>query len=157
MAQRSVLVAALTALLATACAAYRPVPNDDHRELLDQRQEEFTAAVAARDADRTAELFAEDAVLHIANRAPIEGNRAIRQFYGNVFGFMSASRATPETTRLAEGGDMAYGIGRTSNEFRGPDGPVEYTGKYLLVWRKIAGDWRIVAYSLSSNQPEGER
>jgi branched-chain amino acid transport system substrate-binding protein len=119
----------------------------------EKRQDEFLAAMAARDADRVAAMFADDAVLHIAGMPPIAGRAAIHRFYGNMFGFLSASSATPESLHVS--GDMAYGTGHSSNEFRGADGPVSYAGKYLLVWKREGSEWFIAAYSISSNQPDG--
>jgi ketosteroid isomerase-like protein len=151
------VVALVAVVLSMACAAPPAGTDPVERDRLDQRQREFFAAMAAKDADTVAELFSEAAVLHIANMPPIEGRPAIRRFYGNMFGFLSASTATPETLHVSAGGDLAYGVGSTSNEFRGPEGVVEYTGKYFLVWRKLAGDWMIVLYGVSSNQPAAPR
>jgi ketosteroid isomerase-like protein len=102
-------------------------------------------------------LFADDAVLHVANMPPVQGRDAIRRFYGNLFGFLSASAATPETLHISAGGDMAYGVGSATNEFRGPQGPAVYAGKYFLVWRKVADEWMVVLYGVSSNQSDPER
>jgi ketosteroid isomerase-like protein len=143
-------------ILATACAHQRPDPAGT-RAALDARQAELFAAMADRDADRLAELFAHDAVLHVANMPPVEGQRAIREFYGNLFGFLAGSSATPGATYMSASGDMAYGTGSTTNEFRGPDGTVTYTGKYVLVWRREAGDWRVALYAISSDQPATNR
>jgi hypothetical protein len=41
--------------------------------------------------------------------------------------------------------------------FRSADGVVEYTGKYVLVWSKLAGERTVVHYGVSSNQPEAGR
>jgi ketosteroid isomerase-like protein len=149
-------VIACVALAAAACAhAPRSAVAPD--VALERRQSEFLAALAARDAERTAAFFADSAVMHVAGMPPIEGRSAIRQLYANLFGFMSASGATPEFMRVAAAGDMAYGTGSTTSEFRGPQGTVAYTGKYVLVWRRIAGAWQIVLYAISSNQPEAGR
>jgi ketosteroid isomerase-like protein len=75
----------------------------------------------------------------------------------HLFRFLSGSRAAPEAIQVSDRGDLAYGIGSVSNEFRGPEGRVEYAGKYVLVWRKIAGDWMVVLYGISSNQPTDTR
>jgi ketosteroid isomerase-like protein len=146
-------------LVALALAVTAACANDrvDEAGLLEQRQADFFAAVEARDADRVAELFSERGVVHVANMPPIEGRSAIREFYGNMFGFLTASEATPEATYLSEGGRMAYGVGSTENEFRGPDGPVAYLGKYLLVWEKVDDEWRVAAYSISGNESEAGR
>lgn len=121
---------------------------------LNERQQEFFAAMGARDANRVAALFTDGAYVHVANMPPIEGRAAIRAFYVNLFGFLAASSATAEATHVSEGGAMAYSVGRTRNEFAGPEGPVEYTGKYALVWVREDGEWWIALYAISSNQAE---
>lgn len=155
MLHRLLAVALLIASV-TGCA-HRQALAGTEVERLALRQDEFFAALAARDTDAMAALFADSAVLHIANMPPVDGRSAIHRFYGNVFRFLSASRSAPQTLYVSAAGDMAYGTGTVANEFRGADGVVEYTGKYVLVWRKLAGDWTVVHYGVSSNQPEAGR
>lgn len=146
------VISAFAFVLVAGCGHTR-FPAPDHDEALAERQSEFFAAVVARDAERMAAFFADDAVLHVADMPAIEGRGAIQEFYGNVFRFMSGSRATPGTIQVSDSGDLAYGIGRVINEFRGAEGPVEYAGKYALVWRRAEGAWVVVLYSVSSDQP----
>jgi len=149
-------MAALTVLFAISCAggeAPDPDPNLE-RHALDERQEAFLGALAERDAAAMEALFSADGELHVAGRSPIRGIEAIGEFYGNVFRFLRATSATPDRLVVSAGGDMAFSTGSTSNEFMGPDGPVSYTGKYVLVWRRIDGQWRIVVYSISSNESD---
>jgi ketosteroid isomerase-like protein len=157
--QRYIVVAAGVMLLA-GCAHQR-VPEIDRAQLeyegVAQRQADYHAAMAARDADRIAAMFSEDAVLHIANMPPVEGREAIHRFYTRMFGFLSATSATPETLVVSAGGDMAYGTGRTINEFRGPEGPVSFAGKYALIWRKPGDAWLVAIYTVSSNQQDPAR
>lgn len=155
MRKRIALLAAV--LMAAACAADHPVYAGAERERLEIRQGEFLAAMSDRDADRTAAFFADGAVLHVANMPPVAGRAAIQRFYGNLFGYLAETRAAPETTHLSASGDMAYSIGTASNTFRGPQGTVEYSGKFVLVWRKLEGEWMIELYGVSSNQSEGGR
>jgi ketosteroid isomerase-like protein len=65
---------------------------------------------------------------------------------------MTASSLTPERTRISDSGDMAFSVGSTSNEFRGPEGLVTYRGKFVLIWTRRDGDWLISAYAISGNQ-----
>jgi uncharacterized protein (TIGR02246 family) len=138
----------MTLLVATlavfpACATH-PGPED--------RQAEFFTAIAERDADRTASFFADDGVLQVASFPPIEGREAIRGFYGNLFGFLSASSATSQRLEVASSRDMAWSVGESRSTFRRPDGEISYTGKYTLVWRKEDGAWRVALYAISSNE-----
>jgi uncharacterized protein (TIGR02246 family) len=151
---RAVVRPTLALVLVAACAQPRSVPGAFERDRLDQRQSEWFAAMAARDADALAALFSEGAVVHVANMPPVEGREAIRGFYERMFGFLAASRATPERTEVSASGDLAYSVGRSVNEFRGPGGAVEYVGKYVLVWERREGEWRVALYSISSNQSD---
>jgi uncharacterized protein (TIGR02246 family) len=154
MDTRTLWPVAVTLMLATGCAPASP-SIEAEREQLELRQASFLTALAAKDAEATAAHFAEDAVVHVANMPPMRGRDAIRQFYGNVFRFLSASEPTPEVTRVSSGADMAYSVGRVVNAFEGEQGRVEYEGKFLLVWEKHDDRWLIAVYSISSNQAEG--
>jgi ketosteroid isomerase-like protein len=149
-------IAALALLLA-ACAHHRPAVPEAARGPLELRQHAFVAALAARDADALGALFAEDAVLHVAGMPAIEGRPAIRDLYRKMFGFLAGSAAVFERMHVSDAGDMAYSIGRATNEFRGPQGPVTYAGKFSLIWRHRAGEWVVVVYSVSSDQPDPGR
>jgi ketosteroid isomerase-like protein len=157
MHARLVLIAMLAVALVTACA-HRPgtgsAPDD---EGLRQRQSDFLAALSARDLERTAALFAEDAVIHVADMPPLQGRDAIRRFYGNVFRFLSESASTPGPLRVSASADMAYGTGRVTNVFDAEQGRVEYTGKYLLVWERRGSEWWVAFYGLSSDRPGTSR
>jgi uncharacterized protein (TIGR02246 family) len=153
MSPRTVATAALALLMISACAHRAPaLPGPAAAEQdLRQRHAAFLEALSARDATQVASFFAEDAVLHIANMPPVQGRTAIASFYGNVFRFMTASQPTTQTVRVAASADLAYTAGSVTNAFQGEQGPVEYAGKYLLVWERRGGAWSVVVYSLSSN------
>jgi ketosteroid isomerase-like protein len=148
---------ALAVLLGSACAPRTVPAAGPERERLEQRQAAFFDAMLARDADRTAAFFADDAVLHIAGMPAIGGRAAVRAFYGNMFGFLAETAAVPGALDLSAAGDMAYGYGSTRNTFSGPQGSSTYAGKYVLVWRRIGGDWRILLYAVSSDAADAGR
>jgi uncharacterized protein (TIGR02246 family) len=155
---RALLAAALLCPpVLAACAPGEEAPGARDREALEARQADFLSAMADRDAQGVAGLFAPDAVVHVAGMPPLRGREGIRHFYGNVFDFLAASLVVPAELHLSDGGDMAWGHGETRNEFRGPEGPLAYTGKYLMVWRKVDGEWLIAAYGISSDQEQGGR
>ena len=152
------LAAALLAgSVVAGCASEEEDTEGEARRALEARQTAFLSAMADRDAEVVAELFAPDAVVHVAGMPPLQGREGIRRFYGNVFEFLEASRVMPAALHVSAAGDMAWGHGETRNEFRGPEGPVAYGGKYLMVWRKVEGDWLIAAYGISSDQEQPGR
>jgi ketosteroid isomerase-like protein len=154
---RVILLAGIAAILTAACSP-RPFDAGPAPRLeLQAREASFLAALAAKDVERTVGHFAEDAVLHVANMPPVRGRSAIRQFYGNVFRFLDSSAPVSEMIRASSVGDMGYSMGRVTNTFTGQDGPVEYAGKYLLVWERRGEEWLIATYSISNDQAEARR
>lgn len=152
MSRDRALIVFLGLLILTACAPGLAPSGADAGEALRERERTFLAALAARDLDRTTALFADHAELHIANMPLVQGSDAIERFYGNVFRFMEASAAEPQTMRVAASGDMAYTTGRVRNRFdSGPDAAAEYEGKYLIVWERVGGEWMIVIYGISND------
>jgi ketosteroid isomerase-like protein len=147
--RRAAALAGIVSL--AACVHAVPGAATPPREALLHRQASFLEVLAARDADRAALYFAEDAVLHISDRPPVEGRDAIREFYSGVFRFLAASTSTTQHVSASRGGDMAYATGRVVNVFAGQQGQMQFTGKYLLVWERRAGEWYVVAYTLSSD------
>jgi ketosteroid isomerase-like protein len=148
------LVAAIAVLLAGGCTPYVVNTGGAEPQELEERQASFFAALAARDVAATAAHFSDDAVLQVAGMPAVRGRDAIRGFYGSVFRFLSESTARPEALRVSAGGDVGYGLGSVVNVFAGEEGPLEFGGKYLLVWERRQGSWVITAYSVSSDQPE---
>jgi ketosteroid isomerase-like protein len=157
MSHRAVWIAVIVVFLGVAGAPQPAQADEGELEALRRRERDFLAALGARDLAATTAHFAEEAVLQVASMPPLEGREAIARFYGNVFRFMQASTAAPERLKVSSGADLAYSAGRVSNVFEGESGPVEYEGKYLLVWEKREGEWRIVLYAVSNNQAEARR
>lgn len=150
-------ITALTVMLIAACA-HRPATDAwNAQQELRQTQGAFLDALSARNVQQATRHFADDAVLHVANLPPMHSRESIQQFYGNVFRFLRASTSTPETTRFSGGADMAYTAGRIVNVFDGEQGPVEFAGKFILVWERRDDRWSIAAYSISSNRPDAGR
>jgi uncharacterized protein (TIGR02246 family) len=144
-------IAALAFLAVIAGCAHRSaVPGPD--QALQERQEEFIAALLARDADRVSGFFAEDAVVHVANMPPMQGRDAIHRLYENVFRFLRSSEYALRDTRVSGSADMAWSTGSVTTVFEGREGPAEFPGKFLLVWQHRGGAWQVVAYSVGNDR-----
>jgi ketosteroid isomerase-like protein len=124
---------------------------------LQQRQADFIAALLARDAGHVSGFFAEDAVVHVANMPPMQGREAILRLYENVFRFLRASDYAVGETRVSTNADMAWTAGSVTTVFEGREGPVEFPGKFLLVWHHRGGAWEVVAYSVGNNRADAAR
>jgi ketosteroid isomerase-like protein len=154
---RTTAIAAIALTLGTACAHQPSLHTESEHQRLEARQTSFFEVLSARDLERTTEHFAADATVHIANMPALSGRDAIGRFYGNVFRFIRESTTVPEMIEMSQSGDLAYSTGTVSNAFDSADGRVEYSGKYLLIWKRVSGEWLIAHYGISNDHPDPAR
>ena len=65
------------------------------------------------------------------------------------------ARITFATTdvQVASSGDLAYERGTYKFVTNGPKGHTEDVGKYVTVWKRIGGQWKVLADMNASDQP----
>jgi uncharacterized protein (TIGR02246 family) len=110
--------------------------------------------VKAKDAAAIAGLYAEDGAVMPPN-APIgKGRAAIQQTWASLMhtpGFDLTF--VPEQIIVSSSGDMALDRG-TYKLAIAPNGTAQTdTGKYVVVWRKIGGEWKAAADIFNSDLP----
>ena len=104
----------------------------------------LSVAVAARDAERTAEFYSENAVLMPVAEPIVEGRAAIREEWRHVFGipgFTNTSRLV--AVEPSRAGDLAYRRGVYETPMLGPGGQqVTERGKWVSIWKRQADELR---------------
>lgn len=102
--------------------------------------------IAAKDAAAIEQIYADDAVLMPQNEPAVVGREAIgarwaRQFTLPDLNFSLQS----EQLLVSSSADLAHDRGTYSFAATLPHGPITDVGKYVIVWRKIDGEWRVIA------------
>ena len=159
---KTLLLLTATALLLPACQAGDSSANNttataavdtgaDERAIRAQ-VDHWLQLVKAKDAAGISALYAEDGAVMPPN-APIgKGREAIRQTWASMMqtpGFDLTF--VPEQIVVSSSGDMALDRG-TYKFAAAPNGTVQTdTGKYVVVWRKIGGDWKAAADIFNSD------
>jgi ketosteroid isomerase-like protein len=115
----------------------------------------FKAAVAARDTAAILTFYAEDAWLMPANAPRAVGKAEMGRAWAEFLA-MPGLELIPrsEHKMVSEAGDMVVDLG--SFEFRfdpAPGRSVTDRGKYSTVFRKVGGEWKIVADMFNSDIP----
>jgi uncharacterized protein (TIGR02246 family) len=164
---KSLLLLSVSALLLPACQVGEKPANDgteaNSTTAVDTRADEqairghvdhWLQLVKAKDAAGIAELYAEDGAVMPPN-APIgKGRAAIQQTWASMmqtpgFGLTFA----PEQIIVSSSGDMALDRGAYTLKIA-PNGTAQTdTGKYVVVWRKIGGEWKAAADMFNSDLP----
>jgi ketosteroid isomerase-like protein len=111
-------------------------------------------AEEARDLDGVMEYIAPNAVFHPPGFSPIVGLEAIRKFYETqwfTLPFIELS-GVPESIVVGSSGDLAFVDGRSHMVLEISGEKTVADGKYLGVWQKTAGKWKLAAISWSANE-----
>ncbi len=138
--------------------AHSQTPPAANPALEGQRIREAAAAVAtaeaARDLERVLWYYADDAVLQAADAPALVGKPALRRHYQALFGsgFLELTGSTTDV-EVAASGDLAWEHGANRVTWKRAGGAALEVGKYLAVWRKVAGEWKIAAIALTSDTP----
>jgi uncharacterized protein (TIGR02246 family) len=117
----------------------------------------FTAALSAGDAATAASFFADDGVALPPGRAELSGKGQIQQFLGNMTRAVKELKYVPEDVKQIND-QTAREVGTFSFKPQRQGGP-DVTGKYLVIWAKVDGEWKISAdmWNRSSTGSEGGR
>jgi uncharacterized protein (TIGR02246 family) len=113
----------------------------------------FMEAFNTEDADTLAALFTEDGVMLPPNAPAIFGRDAIRA--SNREAFETVDHAIElEDLEIKVEGDLGYKAGRY--RVRSEDNQLIDRGKYIEIWRKVDGQWKIHRDIWNSSMPKSE-
>ena len=118
---------------------------------------DWSAAAQAKDAVKFVGVYADDAVVMMANAPDIRGIAAIREGIPAMMQDPAfALSFEPANVVVARSGDLAYETGSYSMTMTGPDKkPATEKGQYVVVWRKDAnGQWKVVVDAPISDPPD---
>jgi ketosteroid isomerase-like protein len=114
------------------------------------------AAEASRDIDTAMNYLAAEVILQPPDMPMVVGREAVRKFYTAWFSVPYISiEVHSQKVNVASSGDLAYLVGESSFIFDGPQGELQVPGKYLGVWKKVEGEWKLSAISWSGNASPG--
>jgi uncharacterized protein (TIGR02246 family) len=118
---------------------------------------DWAAAAQAKDPAKFVGVYADDAVVMMANAPDIRGIAAIRESIPAMMqdpAFALSFEA--EHVEVARSGDLAYETGSYSMTMTGPDKkPATEKGHYVVVWRKDpGGQWKAVIDAPMSDPPD---
>ena len=124
--------------------------TDDIRSQFEALNGQWEAAFRQGDSMAIATLYTVEGQLLPPNSEPVTGRDAISGFWQGVLG-MGLSDVTLETLEAEAHDDTGVEVGRY--ELRTGDGSVADHGKYVYVWKRVGGDWKIHRDIWASSQP----
>ena len=147
-------IAVTTAVVVLGCQGAPDVDTQAEAEAIRALSGQWLEAINAQDLEACLAFYAPDAIEMQPNAPAIVGLPAIRAWFetgllqpgiSNFFG--------PDTIEVAASGDLAYDRGTYRFAMDTPNGRVEDEGKYLMIWKKIGGKWKVIVDISNSDQP----
>ena len=156
MKTRSLLRRSCIALLSIAFvgAAAAADTNSALDKALRDLDDQWSAAAAAKDVDKTVSFYSDDAVVMPPNAPSATTKEAIRALWKDLLTDAKISWKTKKV-EVAQSGDLACLSGTYEVTLNDPSGkPVNDRGKYVEVWEKQAdGTWKCGADIWNSDLP----
>jgi uncharacterized protein (TIGR02246 family) len=116
------------------------VQAEDVRAVIEAKSKAFSAAVARGDAAAVAALYTSTAQVLPPGGEVARGRDAIQKVFQGAID--AGMRDVPLTTLEVEAhGDTATEVGTWA--WKGKDGATVDHGKYLVIWKKEGGQWRL--------------
>jgi uncharacterized protein (TIGR02246 family) len=113
---------------------------------------------AANDTSGIAALFADDGYEMPPNAKSMKGPDEVRKGLGEMLRTTKDFKISfaPSTITIADAGDLAVEHGTYKASFTGPKGKkIEDHGNYVTVYKKVDGQWKVVADINASEVPMG--
>ena len=123
----------------------------DAQRAIDLGNRSYVAALVHKDPIAFGALFSDDAV-SLPSRAPIvRGRDAIVASIRDVFAHMTFESGTLHTIETHLQGDTAYEVGSYTFDVVFDQHERELRGRYLVIWHRVGGTWKI---GVDSSQPD---
>jgi len=165
---KSILLLSVAALLLPACQAGEKsasntaaanataavVDTGADEQAIRGQVDQWLKLVKAKDAAGIAALYTEDGAVMPPNGPIGNGHAAIQQTWAGMMGTPGFDLTfVPDQIIVSSAGDMALDRGTYKLNIA-PNGKAQTdTGKYVVVWRKIGGEWKAAADIFNSDLP----
>lgn len=156
----SLLVVVLLLSLMTACQRETRTTSADTRSAdeatLKNLDAEWSKAAGAKDVDKTASYYTDDALVLPPNMPAIHGKQGARAMWQAMFGVPGFGGGWKVAkVEVAHSGDLAYVTGTYELSETDANGkPSSDKGKYLEVWKKQSdGNWKCIVDMFNSDLP----
>ena len=153
MRRTFLLLAAVILSASSALGQAKDNKGGEVRAAVEAANKQFIEAFNKGDAAAVAAMYSADARLLPPNGPMGEGRQAVQQFWQGAIG-AGAKMVSLETLHVESQGNLAFEVGRyTLTAPKTGGGAATDTGKYVVVWEREGGGWRIAADIWNSDVP----
>ena len=138
-----------TCIILSGCTSTPKADIISEADSIRNLEDQWTAALIATDADRIVGLYATEAVSMSSDKPTLTGIQAIRQSIESLVAdttlLFNTYKCTIDVVEVSASGDFAYVRGHDEITMKTKEGSVQDKGRYIDIWKKIDGQWKIIA------------
>jgi uncharacterized protein (TIGR02246 family) len=138
------------ALLTATCLCLPVSAVAQDKATIQSLNDQFTRAFNTGDIAAVAAHYTEDATVLPPGAEMVMGRNAILTFWKSAAEQIDDIKLTAVDVKPL-GSTAAREIGTFSLQIKGPQ-PQEVTGKYVVVWEKVGGEWKLATDIWNTNQ-----
>ena len=136
------------------CAALPPrVDTAKEEAAIRQLVKDWNGYLASQNDSAITALYGDDGVMMPPGQARVTGRAAIRTFWATLWPMKAALTLSTVGVRVAPSGDLAVEEGNWEFTIPSPAGDQKDHGKYVVVWSRATGNWRVAQDIWNSDQP----
>ncbi|WP_405124998.1 YybH family protein [Ralstonia pseudosolanacearum] len=112
----------------------------------------WAGLIQAKNASAIEKLYADDAVLLAPSERAVSGRAAIGARWARQLALDGLKfDLHPQQLLISASGDLAHERGTYDFAAKLPQGSITDTGKYVLGWRKVGGEWKVISDIFNSD------
>jgi ketosteroid isomerase-like protein len=155
MKKNALLFCACIALIG--CNTAPKVDIQTEKNAIQNNEDQWTVALQTKDIEKIVGFYATEAVSMRSNQPIFIGLNAIRNGIESMLAdttlLFNTYAGKVDAIEVSVAGDMAYSYGHDELMVKTKDGLVKDEGKWIDVWKKLDGQWKVVVSSGNSNKP----
>lgn len=138
MKQLSILF--IAGILLFSCTKEQEISNDEVKDIIIEKYRNMRTTLKNGDPNYVLNMHAEDAILFLPNGKEVIGITELRPFYEKVATTGIDINSTPTSIELLSE-DVAYEVGTFISTSQTGS---QSAAKYINVWKRVEGDWKIL-------------
>jgi len=138
----------LTFIILSGCTNGPETDFQAEKDAILHLEDQWTVGFISKDADKILDLYAADAVSMSSEKPTLTGIQAIK---GSIESMLSDTtlifntyKYSIDVVEISASGDLAYVRGNDEITMKTKDGTVQDRGRYIDIWKKIDGKWKII-------------
>jgi len=146
-----------TCISLSGCTTTPKVDFKAEKDVIQNNEDQWTVALQTKDAEKIAGFYATEAISMRSNQPIYIGLNAIRNGIESMLSdttlLFNTYTGKVDAIEVSVSGDMAYSYGHDEIMVKTKNGLAKDEGKWVDIWKKLDGQWKVVVSSGSSNKP----